>query len=102
MTVGIRYPIVYCVLTLPLTIVRWKSFAKKPVPGHSTRTPVETFAVVVVFTLSGVFNAVLYLLTRTSFFQPARRKEPAAPVIKATPAVGEDMEKLLLSKDHQC
>ena len=93
LTFEIRYPIVYCVLILPLTIVRWRSFAKKSLPGHSTRTPVQTFAVVVLFTLGGVFNAALYLLTRTSFFQPDRRKEPAAPVIKTTPEIREDLEK---------
>jgi hypothetical protein len=72
----ILYPIVYCITILPLSIVRWNTFRTKKL------NPVATFAVMVLFALSGVFNALLYLLTRTRLFQPGKRKDPVAPPVK--------------------
>jgi hypothetical protein len=76
---GLRYPIVYCILILPLSIVRWMDFG-----GASTKAA-ATLAVVAVFGLSGVLNAMLYAFTRTRFFQPVGEREPRAAVIAMTP-----------------
>jgi len=74
----ILYPVIYCIVILPLTVVRWNSFRTKK------SNPYATFSVVVLFTLSGVFNALLYILTRTRMFQPRKKRQPRAPPIKRT------------------
>jgi hypothetical protein len=72
---GLRYPILYCMLVLPLSIVRWMDFGGAPTKAAATLT------VIAVFGLSGVLNAMLYAFTRTRFFQPVGEREPRAAVI---------------------
>ncbi|KII92419.1 hypothetical protein PLICRDRAFT_89020 [Plicaturopsis crispa FD-325 SS-3] len=54
----LAYPLVYCVIVLPLSIVRWYTFDGKAVPS------VGTFFVIFVYGLSGFFNVLLFLTTR--------------------------------------
>ena len=64
MTSSSRYPIVYCVIAVPLTIVRWMGFAEEIKYGVNP-TPAEfNLAVLAIFGLSGFLNAILLLTTR--------------------------------------
>lgn len=61
-----RYPIVFAVLALPYSVVRWKthfSSAAHPLPA-------ATFGVYVSFGLSGAFNVLLFLFTRRELLLP--------------------------------
>ena len=84
LTTEFRYPILYCLLVLPISIVRWKDFK-----GETTK-PAATLTVVAVLALSGVLNSILYFFTRTRFFSPATEREPAAPVIAMVQVPGRD------------
>jgi hypothetical protein len=86
LTLEFRYPILYCLLVLPLSVVRWKAFY-----GDSPK-PAATLTVVAVFGLSGVLNAMLYSLTRARLFQPVGGSEPCAPAIAMAPLAREDSE----------
>jgi len=94
-TVTILYPVLYCILILPLSIVRFKWFFGDESPEERHLKPgnrIATFIVITIFTLSGLLNALLYLLTRTSFFQtvPARyRQDPPPPIKLTNPKVEE-------------
>jgi len=58
----IAYPLVYSVIVLPLSIVRWiTGFGTNPhhIPSAAT------FIVISIYSLSGAFNALLFLLTRS-------------------------------------
>jgi len=80
----ILYPLLYCILILPLSIVRWMTFGEEAKTGRSPRWPIPTFIAIVIFSLSGVMNALLYLLTRSRFFKSDEGPEPPAPVIRMT------------------
>jgi len=58
----IAYPFVYSIVVLPLSAVRWAS-------GFGSDThkipSAATFVVIFLYSLSGVFNAILFLLTRS-------------------------------------
>jgi len=77
--VSARYPIAYCLIVMPLSVVRWIAFKQIATYGKSNISPVATFTVAVILGLSGVIDAVLYLLTRRWLFFPQRRDEPHAP-----------------------
>ena len=51
-------------MIMPLSIVRWISFHQEAAHGHSHVRAVATFTVAVIFSLSGVWNTILYTLTR--------------------------------------
>jgi hypothetical protein len=72
----ILYPSVYCLVILPLSVVRWIGFKQEDTLGESHIPPVATFVVIIIFTLSGLLNAVMYPLTRSSLFWPEERPEP--------------------------
>jgi len=78
---AILYPILYFILVLPLSVVRFINFHR---PSH--RRPIETFIVANIFTLSGVFNALLYRLTRASIFMDSEPPPPTAPPVAALDA----------------
>jgi hypothetical protein len=65
LTLGPSYPSVYCLMILPLSIVRWIGFRQEAISGHSHIPPAATFVGGILFALSGVWNTVLYLLTRS-------------------------------------
>ncbi|THH21357.1 hypothetical protein EW146_g174 [Bondarzewia mesenterica] len=56
----LAYPLVYSVLVLPLSIVRWINFNLH----HREVASVWTFLVITIFSLSGAANVLLVLLTR--------------------------------------
>ena len=69
-------------LTLPLSVARLKS-------GFSARLPSATFAVESIYSLSGVLNVTLILLTRSPLLLPRTSKDrrgsevaPSNPVLK--------------------
>lgn len=66
LTIPPRYPVVYCVIILPLSGARWTAFIQGRV------SPTATFVGVAIFGLSGVLDAVTYFVTRTKLFKPAR------------------------------
>lgn len=58
----IAYPLVYSVIVLPLSVVRWiTGFGS----GARHMPSAATFIVIFIYNLSGVLNAILFLLTRT-------------------------------------
>ena len=80
--VRIRYPVVYCVLILPLSVVRWIAFRQVATAGESHISAVAIFIVSILFSLSGVLNTVMFLLTRARFFLPRKRAELEAPNVE--------------------
>ena len=55
-----RYPVIYSIVTIPLTAVRFKTnFGQK-----QNLHPVATFVAIFIYSLSGFFNALLFMLTR--------------------------------------
>jgi len=67
------------VLVMPLSVVRWIDFRG----GHTS--PVATFAVMIILSMSGVMNAALYRFTRTGFFKRVNRTKPVAPATTIAP-----------------
>jgi hypothetical protein len=76
-----RYPIVYLVLIMPLTIVRWIGFKKEINTDKSYHTPIATLTAMIIFSMGGVFDALLFFLTRKGLFAPDSRRAPRAPAI---------------------
>jgi hypothetical protein len=62
------YPIVYSVLVLPLSVVRWSEFVPEMHGRMSHVPPAATFAVISIYALSGAANVLLYYITRASTF----------------------------------
>ncbi|KAG5641950.1 hypothetical protein DXG03_003939 [Asterophora parasitica] len=60
----LAYPIVYCVIILPLSIVRWIGFVQERGGGENTIGAAPTMTVLGIFGLSGAANVVLLLTTR--------------------------------------
>ncbi|KZP09496.1 hypothetical protein FIBSPDRAFT_1051795 [Athelia psychrophila] len=60
------YPIVFTVLVLPLSIVRFKYFGK----AAATVPPAATFVVQCLYSLSGALNVTLFLTTRSGLLLP--------------------------------
>jgi hypothetical protein len=52
------YPLVYCIIGLPLSAARWSQFARHHVP--STATLVTSF----IYDLTGLCNVLLFVWTR--------------------------------------
>ena len=77
-----RYPILYCILVLPLTVVRFIHFR-----DPNRKVPIETFIFHTLFALSGVLNALLYCLTWANFFQGQQGTglPPPPPICKDPP-----------------
>ncbi|KAJ7188924.1 hypothetical protein C8R46DRAFT_878372 [Mycena filopes] len=60
----IAYPACYCLLLIPLSVVRWIGFAQEH-GGRPNRIPsAATFAVISIYGLSGASNVVLLLSTK--------------------------------------
>jgi hypothetical protein len=75
---AIVYPIVYCLVILPCSIIRWISFKQEATLGTSHIPPVVTFIFGILFSLSGILNAVMYPLTRPRIFEGDRAQAPKA------------------------
>jgi hypothetical protein len=62
----LSYPIVFAVVALPLSVVRWTTgFGSTP-----RHMPAATFTVEFIYSLSGALNVVLILLTRSPLLLP--------------------------------
>lgn len=91
----IAYPLVYIVVVLPLSIVRWASGF-----GSSTRhmSDVATFTTITIYSLSGIINVVLFLSTRSDLLTGNKRNgHGMAPgialvVSKSKPLSTDDVE----------
>jgi hypothetical protein len=59
----IAYPLVYSVIVLPLSIVRWIGFSQES-RGVNHISSAATISVISIYGLSGMFNVLLFLLTR--------------------------------------
>lgn len=59
-----RYPLVYCILILPLSVVRWIGFVQERGGGENRVSAASTLAVTALYGLSGVCNVILLLTTR--------------------------------------
>jgi hypothetical protein len=66
----------------PLTVVRFVGFHQEAVFGKSHIPAAPTFFFVVLIALSGVWNALLYRLTRGSIFQGSSRVEVVGPPVR--------------------
>jgi len=64
------------------------AFQKELETGKSRHWPIPTLIVMIIFSLSGVFDATLYLLTRRRIFQPDEGRKPRVHVIKMTTTTG--------------
>ena len=64
---------------LPTTAVRFLGFREESLYGKARSRPIAIFIITTIFGLSGVLNAILYRLTRGSFFQGTPASEPLAP-----------------------
>ncbi|KAJ7188935.1 hypothetical protein C8R46DRAFT_877398 [Mycena filopes] len=60
----IAYPACYCLLLIPLSIVRWVEFAQERGGRANTIPAAATFAVSSVYRLSGALNVLLLLSTK--------------------------------------
>ncbi|RDB16862.1 hypothetical protein Hypma_002509 [Hypsizygus marmoreus] len=60
----LAYPIVYSILILPLSVVRWIGFVQERGGGTNTISASATMAVTSIYGLSGALNVVLLLTTR--------------------------------------
>ncbi|KAH9484981.1 hypothetical protein JR316_0001885 [Psilocybe cubensis] len=58
------YPLVYCMLILPLSVVRWIGFVQERGGGENKISATATLAVTAIYGLSGASNVVLLLTTR--------------------------------------
>jgi membrane protease YdiL (CAAX protease family) len=79
------YPLVFAVITLPLTAVRFKSgFGSK-----RRHLATETFAVEFLYSLSGALNVLLVVFTRSDILRSQGKRQgvgPEAPSTEMHPA----------------
>ena len=62
-----RYPIVYAVLVLPLSVARWIGFVQETHGDRKNHVPpTALLSVQVIYCLSGLANVILFFLTRPS------------------------------------
>ncbi|KAI0066270.1 hypothetical protein BV25DRAFT_1879414 [Artomyces pyxidatus] len=89
----LAYPVIYCILVIPLSIARWRGFSGHTVPSSAT------FFSIVLYNLSGFCNVVLLLTTRPQLllFAPPVIAKPTAPELRET---GEGWDLPPVSKDH--
>jgi hypothetical protein len=61
----IAYPLVYSCLVIPLSVVRWIGFVQESHGDKKVHVPsTATIASLAIYTLSGICNVLLFLLTR--------------------------------------
>ena len=88
-----RYPAIYSILICPVSVIRWVGFGLEARGLPSNIPSVATFIVDYTYTLSGVFNVSLLLLTRPNLllFGPIPRADDEAPMLPEA--------KLMVAKD---
>ena len=79
-----RYPAVYCLIILPISIARWIGFVQEGRYGVNFVPPAAIFFGGAIFGLSGFFNVLLLLTTKSGLFGISRRRpdreEPPVPL----------------------
>jgi hypothetical protein len=60
------YPVVFAVVALPLSVVRWTT----AFGSGQHHLPAATFAVEIIYSLSGALNVLLFLFTRSELLLP--------------------------------
>lgn len=90
------YPIVFAIVTLPLSVVRWRTGF-----GSTQRSlPTATFAVEIIYSLSGALNVLLFLITRSQLLLPRnlsakRNRTGVAPSITLAEGKAEITELIV-------
>lgn len=76
-----RYPFVYSILVIPLSVIRWLGFAEEIKSGVNSTPAANNLAALAVFGLSGFLNAILLLTTkpRSGLFGTLMRTTKARP-----------------------
>ncbi|KZP15512.1 hypothetical protein FIBSPDRAFT_795315 [Athelia psychrophila] len=88
----IAYPIVFTIVVLPLSIVRFKSgFGKGAGQGAHKVPHAATFAVQFLYSLSGALNVMLFLTTRSGLLLP--KSTPVISTALLQPGVESDIEQ---------
>lgn len=80
-----RYPTLYAVCVLPLSVIRWIRFVQEHKYGTSTVSHAATFAGSTLFNFSGLFNVVLLLKTRPDSGLFGRTIPPGLPSAVSVP-----------------
>jgi hypothetical protein len=74
-----RYPLMYSVLVLPLSAVRWMTFYQANHGGGMPISAAATFGVIAIYELSGAFNVILLFTTRSDVLLFHRKQRPQQP-----------------------
>ena len=96
-----RYPIVYCVIAVPLSVVRWLGFTEEIKYGVNPTPAESNLAVLAIFGLSGFLNAILLLTTRPQsglfgrlmFTSEARPPLPLSMTVELPLVHGENLRQ---------
>jgi len=95
----IAYPLVYSVLVLPLSVVRWLRFIQERHGGMDHVPPAATFAVVAVYGLSGAANVLLFSLTRPNLLL-FKKDESSTTFEGQPPSLPTTMTLALIESRH--
>ncbi|KZV65021.1 hypothetical protein PENSPDRAFT_638874 [Peniophora sp. CONT] len=90
----LAYPAIYSILICPVSVIRWVGFGLEAQGQPSNIPSVATFIVDYTYTLSGVFNVSLLLLTRPNLllFGPIPRGDDEAPMLPEPKNVSSDTQ----------
>ena len=73
---SLSYPLLYAVLVVPMSVVRWSGFVQENTGQHVNRIPpAAIFAARLIFRLSGLLKFILFLKTRPNLLLLGRRSE---------------------------
>jgi hypothetical protein len=70
---------IYTCVILPVSVVRFIGFHQESQTGHNTIPPSATFTVGILYSLSGVYDAILFIFTRRELFKKHKVMEGEAP-----------------------
>jgi hypothetical protein len=87
-----RYPVLYGIQILPLSVVRWMGFMQETHGDRKNHLPPgAVIAVACIYNLSGISNIVLFLLTRRNLLLFSREDEDIKPVGHSSDSIiGQD------------
>ena len=65
MILASSYPVVYCILVIPLSVVRWLEFHQEDTGTKQNHVPSwATLTVASIFSLTGIADVILFFVTR--------------------------------------
>jgi len=74
----------YCIIILPLSIIRWLGFTQEIRYGANTIPAAANFTALALFGLSGFLNVILLLTTKAQLFgkalMPTSETRPPSPL----------------------